>query len=205
MNYFQKNNFLMKIFISLLLFPLICCAQKREVTDKSSIELDFIKLLSATTEVVELVVLQDMKTYFPASFKSFPDLNPINPSNDHKISSRFSSKRLHPIYGKVKAHNGIDIVAKLNTPVYATADGTIEKSQFFNGAAGHSVSINHKFGFVTRYFHLNIFIVENGEKVKKGQIIGFLGSTGSSTAPHLHYEIWKNKKVIDPKYFLNSK
>src|SRR5690606_25262901 len=86
---------------------------------------------------------------YPELFESIPDLNPINPVNDLKISSTFSSKRLHPVYHRYKAHNGIDIVAKLNTPIYAAAKGKVVKSKFYNGSAGHSVEIKHKFGFTT--------------------------------------------------------
>lgn len=161
-----------------------------------------IKLLEIVYKEEDIHAVEIFKKDYPGVFKYFPDINPINPTNDYKISSKFSSKRLHPIYGKVKAHNGIDIVAKINTPVYATADGVIKVSKFFNGAAGHSVTINHKYGFVTKYFHLSLFVVEPGEKVIKGQIIGFLGDSGSSTAPHLHYELWKNSKVLNPKSFI---
>jgi len=161
-----------------------------------------IKLLELSTSIDDLKLLENFKLDYPDVFEFYPDINPINPLNSPKVSSKFSKKRLHPIYGTVKNHNGVDIVANINTPVYATADGKIKKSAFFNGAAGHSVDIEHKYGFRTKYFHLSIFIVETGEDVKKGQIIGFLGSSGSSTAPHLHYEILKNNSYIDSGKFL---
>lgn len=127
-----------------------------------------------------------------------PDINPINPKNNIKISSKFSSKRLHPIYGNYKKHNGVDIVADLWTPIYAAASGKINNSKFYNGSAGHSVEITHKYGFVTRYFHLAFFIVKNGEYVSKGDLIGYLGGTGNVTGPHLHYEVIKNNNFLDP-------
>ncbi|POS00937.1 peptidase M23-like protein [Flavobacterium croceum DSM 17960] len=156
------------------------------------------KILSLCKTEQELKIIFELKTDFPSVFSSVPTINPINPVNNPRISSSFSSKRIHPIYGNERAHNGIDITGALNTPVYATADGTVTNARFFNGNAGHSVTISHKFGFVTKYFHLSIFIVEPGEKVTKGQIIGYLGNSGSSTAPHLHYEMWKNGKVLNP-------
>lgn len=149
-----------------------------------------------------LMLALEMKNLYPELFKAFPNINPIYPGEKQSISSGVSQKRLHPIYKKYKAHNGLDIVAKLNAYVYASADGIVKKSSFFNGAAGHSVELIHDYGFKTRYFHLSIFLVKDGESVKKGQIIGLLGNTGSSTSPHLHYEIWKNGKVLNPKYFI---
>lgn len=109
---------------------------------------------------------------------------------------------MHPIEVKIKVHYGIDIVAKKNTPVYAAAAGVAIKSKFFNGKAGNSVEIKHRYGFRTKYFHLSIFIVKTGDIVRKGQIIGFLGTTGASTGPHLHYEILKNGIHINPIEFL---
>lgn len=131
-----------------------------------------------------------------------PDINPINPKNDPKISSRFSNTRLHPIYNRIKKHRGVDIVSRKGSPVHAAASGTIKKAKFFNGNAGHSIEIEHKYGFRTKYFHLMIFVVEDGEKVDKGQIIGFLGESGNVTGAHLHYELIKNGRYMDPYLFI---
>lgn len=148
------------------------------------------------------MLLSDSGIELPQVFSYVPDINPINPVNDISISSLFSPKRLHPIYKEYKAHNGIDIVAKLHTPIYTSASGVVETSKFYNGSAGHSVIINHKYGFQTKYFHLAFFIVKKGEKVKKGDLIGYLGDSGGVTGPHLHYEILKNENHLDPKEFL---
>jgi len=161
------------------------------------------KFIQASSDEISIVeVSKEFKKQYPDIFVNVPDINPIYPGEKQKISSGVSSKRLHPIYNKYKAHNGIDIVARKNAIVYAAADGIVKKSGFFNGAAGHSINIEHKYGFKTKYFHLSMIAVEPGEKVKKGQIIGFLGNSGSSTAPHLHYELWKNGKVLNPIYFI---
>jgi murein DD-endopeptidase MepM/ murein hydrolase activator NlpD len=167
-------------------------------------EKKIIQYICLSKNVDEIRKIEIFKNEFPNVFLFYPDINPINPTNKTGISSSFSSKRLHPIEGKLKSHNGIDIVAKKNTPVYAAADGIVFKSTFFNGKAGHSVEINHKYGFTTKYFHLSIFIVKSKELVKKGQIIGFLGTSGASTGAHLHYEILKNGIHINPISFLDT-
>lgn len=154
--------------------------------------------------IEDIVKIEIFKKKFPAIFKYYPDLNPINPKDNPRLGSLYSMKRIHPIEGIVKPHLGIDIVAKKNTPVYAAADGIAIRNVFYNGKAGNTVEIKHNYGFITKYFHLSVFIVKNGEQVKKGQIIGFLGTSGSSTGPHLHYEILKNTKHINPYHFLKS-
>lgn len=175
--------------------------QKSE-TDEKKIENCITKSINEK-ELVEISLTFAKK--FPKIFIHFPNVNPLYPGQKYKIASGVSSKRLHPIYKKYKAHNGLDISSKKNSPIYATADGVVSKAAFFNGSAGHSVRLIHKYGFVTQYFHLSMIAVENKEKVVKGQIIGFLGNTGSSTSAHLHYEIWKNNKVLNPIYFLKNK
>lgn len=194
-------NILIKIKTGL--FLLIGCtifAQKNQTSAEKKIT----EYIIACQNVIDLKKIEIFENDFPNIFKFYPNINPINPKNKPGISSGFSNKRLHPLEGKIKVHYGIDIVAKKNSLVYAAADGVVKKSEFFNGKAGHSVEITHRFGFATRYFHLSIFIVKNGEKVRKGQIIGFLGTTGASTGPHLHYELLKNGKHINPFSFLSS-
>lgn len=187
------------LFVCICFFNLIF-SQKKE-SDSHRVKF----YLEQVDNEDDLLLALKFKNEFPEIFKYFPDINPIYPGEKHSISSGVSQTRLHPIYKKYKSHNGIDIVAKLNSYVYAAADGIVRKSSFFNGAAGHSVELLHNYGFRTRYFHLALFLVKNGEIVKKGQIIGFLGNTGSSTNPHLHYEVWKNDKVLNPKYFIINK
>ena len=187
----------MKSIYWLLLIPMSLFSQtKIDIENQKKVE----KIISLMTTIEEIQLLKIIESDFDSIFRFIPNISPINKS--YKISSNWSDKRLHPLFGGVKKHNGVDIVAPENTIVYAAASGIVEKASFFNGNAGHSVTIKHKYGFKTKYFHLNLFIVNPNEKVKKGQIIGFLGSTGASTAPHLHYEVWKNEKVINPKKLL---
>lgn len=185
--------------ILLLLSSFIIFAQKETPAEKKIVE-----YICLSKNVADIKKVECFEKEFPNIFLFYPNINPINPTNNPGISSSFSSKRLHPIEGKLKSHNGIDIIAKKNTPVYAAADGVVAKSKFFNGNAGHSVEINHKYGFKTRYFHLSIFIVKTKELVKKGQIIGFLGTSGASTGAHLHYEIIKNGIPLNPIHFLDQ-
>lgn len=203
-------RFFKKVFISgnlnknrsvlaMLAVSLSCFSQKKEVSATEKIE-QYINLSSTPADLKKIEIFEDE---FPGIFKYYPNINPINPKVKPGLSSGFSSKRLHPLEGEMKAHNGVDIIAKENTPVYASADGIVLKSKFFNGKAGHSVELKHKYGFKTRYFHLSLFIVKAGESVSKGQIIGYLGNSGASTGFHLHYEIVKNGKHINPKKFLH--
>lgn len=129
-----------------------------------------------------------------------PTINPVNPKNQKRISSTFGN-RFHPIDGKVKPHLGLDIAADAGTPVHASADGIVAKARSSDKGMGNYVEIDNGHGFTTRYGHMYLFIVELGQRVKKGDIIGFVGSTGKSTGNHLHYGIIKNGRHIDPYPF----
>ena len=189
----------MKIII-ILLFSVVSVFSQNQNLAAQKISA-YIKNCNGIDDIIKVEIF---KKKFPLLFNSFPDLYPINPKNNPKLGSLYSMKRLHPVEGIVKPHLGVDIIAEKNTPVYATGDGIAIRNVFYNGKAGNSVEIKHDYGFTSKYFHLSIFIVKNGEKVKKGQIIGFLGTSGSSTGPHLHYELIKNVKNINPYHFLKT-
>jgi murein DD-endopeptidase MepM/ murein hydrolase activator NlpD len=135
------------------------------------------------------------------SLRFLPSLKPVL---DGVISSKFGMRN-HPINHVRKHHEGLDISAMRGTPVYASADGIVN----FVGVAGgygRMVKINHLYGFETRYGHLKKYVVRNGEKVKRGQKIGEVGSSGLSTAPHLHYEVRYGGKPLDPRtYYFDDK
>ena len=120
------------------------------------------------------------------------------PLNFSYISSSFNPKRYHPILKRVKAHNGIDYKAPRGTPVYAAGDGKVIRSQYskFNG---HHVFIQHANSIVTKYLHFTKRTVKNGERVKQGQVIGYVGATGLAQAPHLHYEFLLNGVHRNPR------
>ena len=120
------------------------------------------------------------------------------PIDGARLSSGFG-KRRHPILGYNKMHKGIDFAAKRGTPVYAAGDGIIERANFY-GAYGRYIRIRHNSQYKTAYAHLSKFAngVKRNVKVKQGQVIGFVGTSGRSTGPHLHYEVIFNKKQINP-------
>ncbi len=105
--------------------------------------------------------------------------------------------RLHPIYNVVRMHNGVDLATRCGTPIYAANDGTVTVSKY-HYSFGNYIDINHNNGYVTRYAHLSTLLVEQGEAVHMGQLIGKVGSTGDSTGCHLHYEVIKNGSVMNP-------
>lgn len=109
------------------------------------------------------------------------------PVNFRYVSSNFNPRRLHPVLGKIKAHNGVDYVAPMGTPIMAAGDGKVIDSAM-KGANGNYVVIQHSNGIVTKYLHLSKRDVKRGDKVKQGDIIGRLGATGRVTGAHLHYE-----------------
>ncbi|MCB2067682.1 MAG: M23 family metallopeptidase, partial [Erythrobacter sp.] len=112
------------------------------------------------------------------------------------ITSRYGMRR-HPILGYRRMHSGIDFRATTGTPILAATDGTVNFAGR-NGGYGNFVRINHAGGLATGYAHMSRIAVRNGESVRRGQVIGYVGSTGLSTGPHLHYEMYRNGQKIDP-------
>lgn len=128
-----------------------------------------------------------------------PLINPIpagKPTKYVRISSPYGM-RVHPISGVKKMHNGVDLAAPQMTPIYATASGIVTYAGS-NGGYGNFIKINHENGYKTAYAHLHRINVDNQQRVKKGDLIGYVGSTGLSTGNHLHYEVLFNDKRIDP-------
>lgn len=117
-----------------------------------------------------------------------------------RISSRFSRSRLHPVHRVYRPHLGVDYAAPKGTPVHAVADGVVTFKGWDRGGGGNTLKIKHAGNLVTGYLHLNGFAkgINNGTRVSQGQLIGYVGSTGTSTGPHLDYRIWKNGVNIDP-------
>jgi len=131
---------------------------------------------------------------------SIPAIQPIYNEDLNSLASGFGI-RLHPILKVRKMHTGIDFSAPKGTPIYATGDGVIDLVQTEFGGYGKNIIIDHGFGFTTRYAHMNDFNVKRGQKVKRGDCIGYVGNTGSSTAPHVHYEIMKDGKHVNPVHY----
>jgi murein DD-endopeptidase MepM/ murein hydrolase activator NlpD len=130
---------------------------------------------------------------------SIPAIQPISNKELTRIASGFGF-RIHPIYGIAKMHNGLDFTAPQGTPIYATGDGVVSTASPSAGAGNH-VIINHGYGYETVYMHMVRMKVRSGTKVKRGEVIGWVGSTGASTGPHCHYEVHINGTPVDPVYF----
>ena len=119
------------------------------------------------------------------------------PVNNVRITSHFTNRRFHPVLKRWKAHHGTDFGAKRGTPILAAADGKVIFSGW-KGGYGKVIKIEHADGYVTLYAHQSRLKVENGTEVKSGEIIGYVGSTGRSTGPHLHFGLYKNGRPINP-------
>jgi len=129
--------------------------------------------------------------------RSVPAIMPISNRDLTRTSSGFGL-RMHPIYKIVRFHSGMDFTAPLGTEVYATGDGTVSVVQSSQRGYGKHIVIDHGFGYTSTYAHLNDFKVRRGQKVRRGDVIGYVGNTGTSVANHLHYEIQLNGNYVDP-------
>ena len=119
------------------------------------------------------------------------------------VSSPFNPNRLHPILGYVRPHNGIDLAASMGTPVYATRSGTVTVADYEWDGAGNYVFINHGDGFSSVYMHMDYYIVSVGEYVSAGEVIGYVGTTGLSEGPHLHFGIAYNGTYVNPANYID--
>ena len=130
---------------------------------------------------------------------SIPAIQPISNKQLNRIASGFGY-RIHPIYGIAKMHSGLDFTAPQGTPIYATGDGVVTTAGVGTGTGNHVV-INHGYGYETEYMHMVRIKARAGQRVKRGEVIGWVGNTGASTGPHLHYEVHINGNPVDPVYF----
>ena len=129
-----------------------------------------------------------------------PAIQPVSNKDLNRVASGFGY-RIDPVYKTTKFHAGLDFSAPQGTPIYATADGTVTTAGNSGNGYGNHVIINHGYGYETLYGHMVRVKARNGQAVKRGEVIGWVGSTGKSTGPHCHYEVHKNGKEIDPIYF----
>lgn len=119
---------------------------------------------------------------------------------DYRVSSRFGW-RIHPVGGNARLHNGVDLPQPTGTPVFATADGVVTGVGWQPAGLGLSVCIKHPTGYQTLYGHLSTYLVKQGDTVRRGRLIGRVGSTGRSTGPHLHYTVLYRGKPVDPAQY----
>ena len=145
----------------------------------------------------EVIKLIDNKEQLLAAT---PAIQPVANKDLNRIASGFGY-RIDPVYKTIKLHAGLDFAAPQGTPIYATADGTVKVASFSDGGYGNHVVINHGYGYETLYGHMVRIKARGGHQVKRGEVIGYVGSTGKSTGPHCHYEVRKNGQKLDPVYF----
>jgi murein DD-endopeptidase MepM/ murein hydrolase activator NlpD len=129
-----------------------------------------------------------------------PAIQPVSNKDLNRIASGFGY-RIDPIYKTVKMHAGLDFTAAQGTPIYATANGVIKTAGNTGNGYGNHVVINHGYGYETLYGHMVRVKARVGQRVERGDLIGYVGSTGKSTGPHCHYEVHKNGQKLDPVYF----
>ena len=174
------------------------------------------KILVETTKKVDQITSQLVvqsksfdEVYLMAKNKaqflaSMPAIQPVNNKDMKKLTSYYGY-RMDPFYKVMKFHEGVDFSAPVGTEIYSTGDGDVVSLNSGKREYGNSVLIDHGFGFKTFYAHCNKILVKPGQKVKRGQVIATIGNTGKSTGPHLHYEVHKGGRSINPiNYFFSD-
>jgi hypothetical protein len=129
-----------------------------------------------------------------------PSIQPLSLKDFYWISSMFGM-RMDPVYKRMAMHRGLDFASSIGTPVYATGDGVVKEARLTGKGYGKEVVIDHGFGYTTRYGHLHEILVDKGQAIKRGNIIGTIGNSGKSTGPHLHYEVRENGRAVNPKHY----
>jgi murein DD-endopeptidase MepM/ murein hydrolase activator NlpD len=132
--------------------------------------------------------------------RAIPAIQPVSNKNMKRVASGFGY-RIDPVYKDFRLHAGLDFSAPTGTPIYATSDGVVQTAGFNTDGYGNKVVINHGYGFQTLYAHMVRVKARVGQSVKRGEVIGYIGSTGKSTGPHLHYEVIKRGAKVDPVYY----
>src|SRR5260221_630149 len=177
-----------------------------DIKDKNTVHEDIIlKLHTAVDKLRRKVYIesksQDEVVHLAENkeklFASIPAIQPVANKELIALASGYGM-RIHPVYKVLKMHTGVDFAATIGTPIYATADGVIDKLEVSFSGYGKVLEIDHGFGYRTRFAHMHDFSVRHGQKVKRGDLIGYVGNTGLSTAPHLHYEVFVNGVVVNP-------
>lgn len=158
------------------------------------------KLYAQAISFQELVKLTSEKE---KRLASLPAIQPVRNSDLKRVASGYGW-RVDPIYKTKKMHWGLDFTADIGTEVYATADGVVEEVTVNSWGYGKEIVINHGFGFKTRFAHLSKFNVKKGQTIKRGEVIGYVGNSGKSTGPHLHYEVEQNGQKVNPIGFFHS-
>ena len=166
-----------------------------ETTKKIEILTKQIVIQSKSLDEIERLASEKEKL-----LSAIPSIQPIKNNDLTRMASGYGF-RTDPFNKSRRMHWGMDFTAPRNTPIYAASDGKVIRADSRSSGYGKHIRIDHGFGYLTLYAHLNKYNVKRGQKVKKGDIIGYVGSTGRSQAPHLHYEVQKDKKRVNPINF----
>ena len=166
-----------------------------ETTKKIEILTQQIVIQSKSLDEIERLASEKEKL-----LSAIPSIQPIKNNDLTRMASGYGF-RTDPFNKSRRMHWGMDFTAPRNTPIYAASDGKVIRADSRSSGYGKHIRIDHGFGYLTLYAHLNKYNVKRGQKVKKGDIIGYVGSTGRSQAPHLHYEVQKDKKRVNPINF----
>jgi murein DD-endopeptidase MepM/ murein hydrolase activator NlpD len=179
-----------KVLIILFLLPIVGFSQSGKI---QLIE----QVVTTAKSYDDIKNVIDIIKKYPAIYTYIPSFCPV--TEKYYISSNYGM-RLHPILKQNIFHSGIDMAAEYAAKIHAAADGTVSFAGD-KGTYGKMIEVTHKYGFTTRYGHLTYIYAKLNQIIKKGDVIGFVGSTGRSTGDHLHFEIIKNKNKINPIQF----
>jgi murein DD-endopeptidase MepM/ murein hydrolase activator NlpD len=171
-----------------------------------SLEETGVPALAAVAEAADQAGITASNKARLATSRAMSNVGVSIPSRMPLEAARMSSgygMRTHPVLGGRRGHKGVDLAAATGTPVYATADGVVSRASWFS-SYGLYISIEHGGDIQTRFAHLSRLNVADGQRVKKGDLIGFVGSTGRSTGPHLHYEVRVQGKAVNPVPYMQA-
>jgi murein DD-endopeptidase MepM/ murein hydrolase activator NlpD len=209
----RDNNVYRSIFES---SPIPDSARLKEMEKSKEVQLvnslgetDLVKSISAQINHLILLTAYQQKSFNDIEkmvknkeklLAAIPAIQPVSDKDLTRIASGFGT-RIDPVYKVPKYHAGLDFAAPIGTPIYATADGVVTDAGYNEGGYGNSVVINHGFGYETLYGHMYRVKAKRGQRVKRGEVIGYVGSTGKSTGPHCHYEVHRSGNPVDPVYY----
>jgi len=172
-------------------------------------ENQLLKSLKSQLNALSLRVAYQLKSYSEIDgmiknkeklLAAIPAIQPVSNKDLRHVASGFGY-RIDPVYKVTKFHAGLDFTASQGTPIYATANGVVKEADYNAGGYGNHVIINHGYGYETLYGHMYRIKARVGQKIKRGEVIGYVGNTGKSTGPHCHYEVHKSGQPVDPVYY----
>ena len=209
----RDNNVYRAIFEST---PIPDSARLKEIEKTKEVQLvqsmgetELVKSLTAQLNTLSLRAAYQEKSYKEIDgmiknkeklLAAIPAIQPVSNKDLTRIASGFGY-RVDPVYKVTKFHAGLDFTAPQGTPIYATADGVVKEADYNAGGFGNHVLISHGYGYETLYGHMYRIKAKVGQKISRGEVIGYVGSTGKSTGPHCHYEVHKGGDPVDPVYY----